>query len=125
MKDNLKKFLDYILKQKNYSINTVKNYEIDILEFNDYLNKEGINYLDIDYDFIKGYLMELYNKKLSRNSVARKLSSLRSFYKYLFNNDLIEQNPFKYVSTPKKEKHLPKYLDYYISFMKCYKSLTK
>lgn len=110
MKDNLKKFLDYILKQKNYSINTVKNYEIDISEFNDYLNKEGINYLDIDYDSIKGYLMELYNKKLSRNSVARKLSSLRSFYKYLFNNDLIEQNPFKYVSTPKKEKHLPKYL---------------
>lgn len=104
MKDDLKRFLDYILKQKNYSPNTAKNYEIDILEFNDYLNKEGINYLDIDYDFIKGYLMELYNRKLSRNSVARKLSSLRSFYKYLFNNDLIKQNPFRYVATPKKKK---------------------
>ena len=110
MKDDLKRFLDYILKQKNYSPNTAKNYEIDILEFNDYLNKEGINYLDLDYDFIKGYLMEFYNRKLSRNSVARKLSSLRSFYKYLFNNDLIKQNPFRYVATPKKEKRLPKYL---------------
>ena len=110
MLDNLKKFLDYILKQKNYSSNTVKNYEIDILEFKDYLDKEGINYLDIDYDFIKGYLMELYKRKLSRNSVARKLSSLRSFYKYLFNNDFIDQNPFRYVATPKKEKRLPKYL---------------
>ena len=54
--------------------------------------------------------MELYNRKLSRNSVARKLSSLRSFYKYLFNNDFIDQNPFRYVATPKKEKRLPKYL---------------
>ena len=64
----------------------------------------------MDYDFIKGFLMHLYNKKLSRNSVARKLSSLRSFYKYLFNNDLIKTNPFKYVASPKKEKKLPKYL---------------
>lgn len=110
MDKSVQEFLKYIIKQKNYSENTSKSYEIDILEFKEYLNKEGINYLDIDYDFIKGYLMELYNKKLSRNSVARKLSSLRSFYKYLFNNDLIKTNPFKYVSTPKKEKRLPKYL---------------
>ena len=108
--DVLNKFLDYIMKQKNYSINTSKNYKIDILEFKEYLNKEKICYLDVDYDFIKGYLMELYDKKLSRNSVARKLSSLRSFYKYLFNNGLIKINPFKYVATPKKEKKLPKYL---------------
>ena len=110
MKNKIKEFIDYIIKQKNYSINTSKNYEKDISEFNDYLNSEGINYLDVDYEFIKGYLMELYNKKLSRNSIARKLSSLRSFYKYLFNNNLIKTNPFKYVATPKKEKRLPKYL---------------
>ena len=79
-------------------------------EFKEYLNKTSANYLKVDYDFIKGYLMELYDRKLSRNSVARKLSSLRSFYKYLFNNNLINTNPFKYVSTPKKEKRLPKYL---------------
>lgn len=106
----IKEFLDYIIKQKKYSYNTSKNYEIDIMEFKDYIDKEAANYLEIDYEFIKGYLMNLYNKKLSRNSVARKLSSLRSFYKYLFNNNLIRTNPFKYVATPKKEKRLPKYL---------------
>lgn len=110
MEVKIKDFLNFILKQKNYSLNTIKNYEIDILEFKEYLDKEGVKYLDANYDFIKGYLMELYNRKLSRSSVARKLSSLRSFYKYLFNNDLIKTNPFKYVSTPKKEKKLPKYL---------------
>lgn len=110
MKESLSNFLNFIIKQKNYSENTSKNYEIDILEFFKYVEKEGFNYLDVDYDFIKGYLMELYNRKLSRNSVARKLSSLRSFYKYLFNNELIKTNPFKYVKTPKKEKKLPRYL---------------
>lgn len=110
MNDNIQKFMNYIIKQKNYSLNTAKNYNIDILEFKDYLDKEMIDYLAVDYDFIKGYLMELYNKKLSRSSVARKLSSLRCFYKYLFKNDLISTNPFKYVSTPKKEKKLPRYL---------------
>lgn len=110
MKTKIDEFLDYIKKQKQYSQNTVKNYNIDILEFKEYLDTEGFSYLDVDYDFIKGYLMKLYDRKLSRASVSRKLSSLRSFYKYLFNNDLIKTNPFKYVATPKKEKRLPKYL---------------
>ena len=110
MNDRISEFLKYLKIEKNYSSNTIKNYEIDIDEFKNYLNCEGIDYLSVDYDFIKGFLMHLYNKKLSRNSVARKLSSLRSFYKYLFNNDLIKTNPFKYVASPKKEKKLPKYL---------------
>lgn len=110
MEVKIKEFLEYILKQKKYSKNTINNYEIDLNEYKTYLEKEMISYLDIDYEFIKGYLVELYNKKLSRNSVARKLSSLRSFYRYLFNNNIVKYNPFKYVSSPKKEKRLPKYL---------------
>ncbi len=110
MEERIKAFLDYITKQKKYSSNTYKNYQIDIEEFKDYLIKNQADYLSVDYEFIKGYLMFLYDKKLSRNSVARKLSSLRSFYKYLFNNNVIKINPFKFVSTPKKEKRLPKYL---------------
>lgn len=112
MEYELKEFLDYISIQKNYSFNTRKNYEIDITEFKNYLDSKKTNYLDVDYNFIKTYLMLLYERKLSRNSVARKLSSLRSFYKYLFNKDLISYNPFRYVATPKKEKKLPKYLSY-------------
>ena len=110
MNMDIKNFLDYILKQKKYSLNTYKNYEIDIMEFFSYLKEEKTDYKDVSYDFIKGYLMVLYNRKLSRSTISRKLSALRSFYKYLFNQDSINSNPFDYVSTPKKEKKLPNYL---------------
>lgn len=110
MKKDIDAFLEYIEKQKMYSLNTKKNYEIDINEFMNYLKDKEINYTDVNYEFIKEYLVFMYNKKYKRNTIARKLSSLRSFYKYLFNNNIIKTNPFKYVKTPKKEKMLPKYL---------------
>ena len=110
MENKIEEFKNYVLKQKNYSVNTLKNYEIDIIEFKSYIDEIGANYKDVNYDLIKDYLVILYDKNLSRNTIARKLSSLRSFYKYLFNNDVIKSNPFIYVSTPKKEKRLPKYL---------------
>ncbi len=110
MKKDVAAFLEYIEKQKMYSLNTKKNYEIDINEFMNYLKDKEMNYLDVNYEFIKEYLVFMYNKKYKRNTIARKLSSLRSFYKYLFNNNFIKTNPFKYVKTPKKEKMLPKYL---------------
>ncbi|MEG2351101.1 MAG: tyrosine recombinase XerC [Bacilli bacterium] len=110
MQKKIDEFLNYLLNQKKYSFYTYKNYEIDINEFKAYLEKENTNYLEVDYEIIKGYLMSLYNRKLSRNSVARKISALKSFYKYLFNNNEIKANPFKFVTSPKKEKRLPKYL---------------
>lgn len=110
MENKIIEFLEYLEKQKRYSENTIMNYEIDLKEFKDYLNKEMFHYLDVDYIFIKGYLVSLYDRNLSRNSVSRKLSSLRSFYKYLYNNEICSNNPFKYVVSPKKEKRLPKYL---------------
>ena len=103
-------FLEYVQKQKNYSTNTLKNYEIDIYEFFNYLSKECLSYKDISYEDITGYLIFLNNKKLSVSTISRKLSSLRSFYRYLFNSDIIKNNPMKFVSSPKKEKKLPRYL---------------
>ena len=56
MNDRISEFLKYLKIEKNYSSNTIKNYEIDIDEFKNYLNCEGIDYLSVDYDFIKGFL---------------------------------------------------------------------
>ncbi len=107
----LDEFLENIEYQRGYSENTIINYEIDIEEFMTFLEKEGIGKLkDVDYGTVRFYLMELYNKKYSRNSVSRKLSSLRSFFKFLHAKNKIEMNPFSLVSSPKKEKRLPKFL---------------
>ena len=115
-------FIDYINYQRGYSENTMLNYKNDIIEFIDFLKENGINNFDkVDYQIVKKYLMELYNKKLSRSSVSRKLTSLRSLYKYLHNESLVDINPFSLISSPKKEKRLPKFLyneDYTINDIK-------
>lgn len=98
----LEKYVDYLKYERNYSLYTIDNYKSDILEFINYLN---INYLDINYDDVKNYLMYLKDTKNDNNSsIDRKLSSLRSFYKYLVNNDIIDNNVFNMVNGLKKKK---------------------
>jgi integrase/recombinase XerC len=106
-------FLNYLNYQKDYSEHTIINYKNDIEEFIVFINKENIKDLTkLTYSDIRFYLMDLYNKKFSRNSVSRKLSALRSFYKYLLSENKIKINPFTLVSSPKKELMLPKFLYY-------------
>ncbi|NLA33848.1 MAG: site-specific integrase, partial [Tenericutes bacterium] len=76
MKD-LKKFLDYLNNNKNYAHNTIINYEADIIEFLNFLETKKINYLEIEYQDIKQYLKHLNNKKISNETISRKISALR------------------------------------------------
>lgn len=103
-------FIEYLEVIKKCSDYTIDNYEKDIIEFNNYLedNKYKIN--KIDYDIVKKYLVYLYDKKLSRSSISRKLSSLRSFYKYLESEYNISNDYFSDINNPKKEKSLPKFI---------------
>lgn len=111
MDDCITHFINYLNYQKGYSENTILNYKNDIEEFNDFLKQENItNYSDVNYSIVRFYLMNLYDKKFSRSSVSRKLSSLRSFFKYLHNENIVKINPFSLISSPKKEKKLPKFL---------------
>ncbi len=111
MEEYLNEFLENIEYQKGYSENTVINYEIDIEEFLNFLKSKNIKTLTrIDYNVVKNYLMYLYNNNYKRNSVSRKLSSLRSFFKYLHLKNIIDMNPFNLISSPKKEQRLPKFL---------------
>jgi integrase/recombinase XerC len=121
MDKHIEAFLDYLLYQKNYSAYTISNYKSDILEFNDFIEKKHFNFQSISYQDIRLYLMELYDKKYSRNSVSRKLSALRSFYKYLSKENIIKENAFVLISSPKKEKRLPKFL-YHEELAKLFKT---
>lgn len=113
MEDRVVEFIEYIEYERSYSIHTVKNYELDLYEFIEYLKTEKINKLDkVDYQVIRKYLSYLHDKDIKNKSISRKVSSLRSFFKYLKNNDYIKDNPTILISNPKLEKRLPKFLYY-------------
>ena len=110
--DDLKKYLDYLKYNKNYSENTILNYEKDINEYLDFLNVEHLSLYDIKYSEIP-FLLKFYNDcKYKSITIRRKISSLKGFYKYLCRNKKSLDNPFDYVTLPKKEKKLPQYLNY-------------
>ena len=106
-------YLDYLKYEKNYSSYTIINYNNDIEEYFLYLDRESINFLDVEYSDLRFYLMYLKDEKQDNNSsIDRKLSALRGFYKYLANNKYIKSNPFKLLSGLKKSKKLPRYFEY-------------
>ncbi len=110
---DLVSFLEYLEYQKNYSKHTILNYKEDINEYFNYLDSEGINYKNIEYSDIRFYLMYLKDTKKDINSsIDRKLSALRSFYKYMANEGIVSTNVFSLVSGPKKDKKLPRYFEY-------------
>ena len=111
MKELLNKFLNYISIEKRYSSYTVINYENDLNTFFSYLNIEAITSLnEVDYKIIRNYLVYLYDKNYSKASISRHISSLRSFYKYLLKEGYIKDNPMIFISNPKQDKKLPKFL---------------
>ena len=112
MKKMINKYIEYLCYQKNYSNYTTENYKEDLLFFYDYLEKECLNYLDIKYQDLHLFFNYLDSFKYSKNTISRRISSIRSFYKFLVRNKYIDYNPFELVSLPKKDKKLPKFLYY-------------
>ena len=110
--EDLEKYLEYLKFNKNYSENTLLNYKKDIEEYLNFLKTECLSAYDIKYSDIR-FLLDYYQKNnLKSTSIRRKISSLKGFYKYLGRNGKVLDNPFNYVTLPKKEKKLPQYLNY-------------
>ena len=105
-------FIDYLKKIRNYSSHTCKNYYKDFKEYETFLNIENLKYCDMNYELSLNYLVFLNKKNDSKATISRKLSSLRSFYKYLVKIEKVKTNPFLLVSSPKKEKRIPKFINY-------------
>lgn len=110
MKNKIKDFESYIKYEKKYSDNTIDGYVRDLNEFVIFLTKNKIK--NVDHKVIRDYLLEMYNKKDSAKTISRKLSSLRSFYKYEVSRGNIKINPCELISNPKLEKKLPNFLSY-------------
>lgn len=105
-------FLEYLEYQKNYSKETIHSYGVDLNEYLEYLDREFINIKEVDYDLVRNYLIYLDGLKNKSSTISRKISSLRSFYKYLLNKKIVNTNPFSLISLPKKERYLPRFFYY-------------
>jgi integrase/recombinase XerC len=107
-------FLNHLTYEKNVSINTVQAYRSDLESFvtflcDDYLTiaRDQLDWQVVDHLTIRAYLAHLARRKMSRASTARHLSALRSLFKYLMREGVVEKNPARAVATPKREKQLP------------------
>jgi integrase/recombinase XerC len=112
--NELGEFLDYLTFERNASPNTVAAYRDDLeslLGFlcNDYFTmaRDQLDLRRVDHLAVRAYLAHLARRKLSRSSIARHLSAMRSFFKYLMREAVVDANPARTVATPKREKHLP------------------
>ena len=112
MEKEINNFIEYLKYQRNYSDFTCNNYNKDLNEYNSFILSNKINYKNMDYNEAKEYVIYLNKKNDAKSTISRKLSSLRTFYKYLVLNNKVESNPFLLVSSPKKEKRIPKFINY-------------
>lgn len=103
------KFLSYLDIEKNYSHHTVVNYSIDLNEFFAFVG-ENASVAQLSYLDLRKYLADLRTRQLKPRTIARKLSSLRSFFNFLHREGLIKNNPAHLILTPKLDKVLPKFL---------------
>ncbi|WP_302993552.1 tyrosine recombinase XerC, partial [Parabacteroides goldsteinii] len=103
-------FLDYLRYERNYSNYTIEAYSKDLRQFEEYvkLNKESVFVPgDVDADLVRSWIVSLMDEKISPVSVNRKLSSLKSFFKFLMKQGSISVNPLRLITGPKTKKPLP------------------
>ena len=110
--DYVKLYLDYLKYEKNYSDNTILNYEIDLKEFNEYLNSINSSLISTNYKEVRGFLEELNEEHFKNGSVSRKISSLKSFYNFMLFKHFLTSSPVELITYPKKEYRLPKFVEY-------------
>lgn len=105
MKEWKEKFLTYLQAIKNASVHTLRNYGMDLADFQGFTQTD--NLLLIDKRMIRGYLAHLNQKNVTKRTILRRLSALRSFFKYLLKEGASTSNPLEEIDAPKLEKTIP------------------
>lgn len=108
----VEQFLTYLQHEKRYSSHTVQSYKTDLLQFEGFIRKTfDLALTDVKYVHVRDFMVALMDDKISENSVGRKLSTLRSFYKFLLREQIMVTNPMALVKAPKVPKRLPVFID--------------
>ena len=110
MEKQIKSFLDFIQNEKKLSDNTLQSYQRDILQFEEYVEENRINYAKITQEEMKAYLKHLQEIGKKASTISRNLASLRSFYQYLIRVRKVKHDPTEDIQSPKVEKRVPSVL---------------
>ena len=111
MQQVLNKYINYLEAERNASPYTVRNYTTDLLDFFQFLRGKDIDSLkEVDRHILRDYLSHLMERGLVKTSIARKLSAIRSFYRYLLREEIISISPVATTSSPKLDRRLPSFL---------------
>ena len=108
----IKNFLDYLTIEKRYSVHTTISYRNDLNQFNLYLleSYSGIEFHKVEMIHVRSYMVHLLESKLAKSTVARKVSSIKSLYKFMKKEQLISSSPILLLETPKLDSRLPVFL---------------
>ncbi len=107
-KEYIEAFKTYLSVEKNFSSHTLKAYESDVISFIIWLN--GISCINVDFNKLREYLHFIQRFDYKKTTIARKVASIRTFYKFLFRERYMDSDPAISLSAPKRPKSLPKFL---------------
>ena len=105
----VEEFINFIRVERQYSNHSITAYAKDLSELAIYIDNEKLenNIKAVDFYVLRGFITTLYDKELSKSSIERKISTLKSFFKFLYRRGIIADNPARMLKFPKKEKYLP------------------
>jgi len=107
----IERFISYLQFEKRFSPHTVTAYRHDLSQFNDFLTSDGLDILTISHQEVRSWILALMEQGSEAKTVNRKLSVLRSFYKFLQREELIQNNPMVHIKAPRIPKRLPVVID--------------
>lgn len=113
MDANRNSFLEYLQYEKRFSNHTILAYSNDLAQFSNYLHKEyEVKELqEISHTLIRSWIVSMMDAKVSARSVNRKITTLKTFYKYLLRQQLVKENPMLKIQSPKTSKRLPVFVE--------------
>ena len=106
-------FLEYLQYEKRFSNHTVLAYSNDLAQFSEYLHKtyEIQELQDINHTVIRSWVVSMMDQKMSPRSVNRKITTLKTFYKFLLRQQVVKENPMLKIQSPKTSKRLPVFVE--------------
>ncbi len=105
-------FLKYLIHEKRYSFHTSQSYHTDLIQFSNFITDTfAVALLDVKSSHIRTYMATLMDEGMSSSTVARKLSTLRSYYKFLLREDRVDHNPVQLLKAPKQSVKLPVFVE--------------